>query len=103
MNVISAKCGFVWRTDSNGFITKAKARLVARGFGQQPGVDYFEMFAPTPATSSIKVILAVLTVQQDWKLHHWDVKQTFLNAELDVEVYKKLPGGCGEMSGKVLR
>ena len=39
--------GFACKTDSNGFITKAKPRLVARRFGQQCGVDYIEMFAPT--------------------------------------------------------
>ena len=56
MNVISTKWVFAWKTDSN---TKVKARLVARGFRQQPGAEYLEAFAPTPAMSSIKVILAV--------------------------------------------
>ena len=56
MNLISVKWISAWTTDSNGF---AMAGLVAREFGQQQDVDYFEMFAPTPATSSKKVILAV--------------------------------------------
>ena len=50
VNIISANRAFAWNTDSNGSITKAKPRFVARGFWQQLGVDYFEMFAPTPAT-----------------------------------------------------
>ena len=48
VNVITAKWVFAWKTDSDGYITKAKVRLVARGFGQQLGVDYFKAFAPTP-------------------------------------------------------
>ena len=33
-NVITAKWVFTWKTDADGIITKAKARLVARGFAQ---------------------------------------------------------------------
>ena len=47
VNVKSAKWVFARTADSNGFITQAKARLVARRFGQQSGVDCFKMFAPT--------------------------------------------------------
>ena len=64
VNVMTAKWVFAWKTDSDGYITKAKARLVARGFGQQLGVDYFNTFAPTPTVSSIKVALAI-AVQND--------------------------------------
>ena len=41
VNVISAKWAYAWKTDSsNGLITnKAKPRLIAHGFRQQPGVD----------------------------------------------------------------
>ena len=58
VNAIMAKWVFTWKTDSGGLITKAKARLVARGFGQRHGVDFFETFAPTPSVSSIKVAIA---------------------------------------------
>ena len=53
VNAITAKWVSAWKTDSDGYITKAKARLVARGFGQQLGVDNFNTFAPTPTVSSI--------------------------------------------------
>ena len=58
VNVITAKRVFASKTDSDGYIKKTKARLVARGFGQQLGVDYFNTFASTPTVSSIKVALA---------------------------------------------
>ena len=58
VNVITAKWVFTWKTDSGGLITKAKARLVARGFGQRHGVEFFEKFVATPSVSSIKVATA---------------------------------------------
>ena len=85
VNVITVKRVFAWKTDSNGCITEAKARLVARGFGQQLGVDYFSTFAPTPTVSSIKMALAI-AVQNDWPLYHFDVKQAFVQAKLDTDV-----------------
>ena len=102
VNVITAKWVFAWKTDSDGYITKAEVRLVARGFGQQLGVDYFKTFAPTPIVPSIKVAFAI-AVQNEWPLYHFDVKQAFVQAKLDTDVYIiKLPYGCGERTGKVV-
>ena len=98
VNVIMAKWVFAWRTDSDDYITKAKARLVTRGFGQQFGVDYFNTFAPTPTVSFIKVALAIV-MQNDWPLYHFYVKQAFVQAKLDTDVYIKFSYGCGERTG----
>ena len=92
---------FAWKTDPDGYITEVKARLVERGFGQQLGVDYFNTVAPTPTVSFIKVALAI-AVQNDWPLYHFDVKQAFVQAKFDMDVYMKLPYGCGERTGKVV-
>ena len=40
VDVITVKSVLTWKTDSGGLITKAKAGLVARGFGQHHGVDF---------------------------------------------------------------
>ena len=102
VNVITAKWMFAWKTDSDGYITKAKTRSVARGFGPQLGVDYFNTFAPTPTVSSIKVALAI-EVQNDWSFYDFDDKQAFVQGKLDTDVYMKLPYGCGERTGKVVK
>ena len=102
VNVITAKWVFAWKTGSDGYITKAKARLVARGFEQQLGVDYFNTFAPAPTVLSMKVTIAI-AVQNDWSLCHFDVKQAFVQAKLDPDVYMQLPYGCGERTGKVVK
>lgn len=35
---------------------KGKARLVAKGYSQQAGVDSFEICAPTPSATSVRVV-----------------------------------------------
>ena len=42
-------------------------------------------------------------LQDGLKIFHLDVAQAFVRAKLDTEIYMKLPGGCGDMSGKIVR
>ena len=55
--MVSAKWVHTWKSDENGKVVKAKARLVARGFS--PGVDYHETFAPTPATPFMRLMAEI--------------------------------------------
>ena len=41
--------------------------------------------------------------KNDWKLRQLDVKQAFIQADLDFNVFMKLPDGCGDKSGKVVK
>ena len=81
---------------------KPKARLVARGFSQAHTVDFLETYAPTPTASSVKLLVAI-AVKHDWELRQLDVKQAFIQADLDFNVFMKLPDGYGDKSGKVVR
>lgn len=65
---------------------KRKARLVARGFVQQEGVDFDDAFAPVARMESVRLLLA-LAAQEGWRVHHMDVKTAFLNGDLKEEVY----------------
>ncbi|CAM9239688.1 unnamed protein product, partial [Hapterophycus canaliculatus] len=82
-------------------IVKTKARLVAQGFTQREGVDCSQASAPTPAASSVKILLAVANELKDRV--HLDTKEVSIQAELDCEVYMKLSGGCDSLSARIVR
>jgi len=69
-----------------------KARLVARGFTQQKGIDYEEVFAPVVKHISIRILMSAV-VKDDMELEQMDVKTTFLHGELDQVLYMEQPEG----------
>ncbi|CAN0430385.1 unnamed protein product [Discosporangium mesarthrocarpum] len=83
---VGAKWVFKWKTDEMGIVTRAKARLVEKGYNQKLGVDYFETFVPTPTASTVRLLTAVAN-EQRLELIHFDAEQAFLHAELDEEVF----------------
>jgi Reverse transcriptase (RNA-dependent DNA polymerase) len=90
--VIGLKWVFKMKKDSEGNVVKYKARLVAKGFVQKQGIDFEEVFAPVARIETIRLLIA-LAVQEEWLLHHMDVKSAFLNGELLEEVYVTQPPG----------
>ncbi|RVW43523.1 Retrovirus-related Pol polyprotein from transposon TNT 1-94 [Vitis vinifera] len=83
---------FKTKKDSLGNIERYKARLVAKGFTQKERIDYTETFSPISKKDSLHIILA-LVAHFDLELQQIDVKTTFLNRELEEEVYMKQPEG----------
>ncbi|CAL9003000.1 unnamed protein product [Prunus brigantina] len=92
MNVLPNKWIFRVKRNSDGTIQRYKARLVANGFHQQPGLDYGETFSPVVNHSTIRLILA-LSVQFSWPVRQLDVQNAFLHGYLDEEVYMRQPVG----------
>jgi len=58
-----------------------KAHLVAQGFSQVPGVDYFDTFAPVAKLASIRAVLAIAAAR-NMEIHQIDIKGAFLNEKL---------------------
>jgi hypothetical protein len=87
---LSTKMVLNIKRDQFDNITKYKARLVVRGFLQEEGVDFSEVFAPTAQTASFRVWTSV-AAQLRYEIHQIDVCTAFLNGELEEEVYVKLP------------
>jgi hypothetical protein len=89
---IGSRWVFKVKRNADGSIERYKARVVAKGFSQRPGVDYIEVFAPTFRMASIRTIIA-LAAKHDYHLHSIDISSAFLNGNLEEEIYMEQPPG----------
>ena len=87
---VGCKWIFTVKYKSDGRVERYKTRLVAKGFTQAYGIDYQETFAHGAKLHTMRVLLS-LAVNLDWTLQQLDVKNAFLNGDLENEVYMKIP------------
>nr|GEU95860.1 hypothetical protein [Tanacetum cinerariifolium] len=79
---------FKVKLDELGGILKNKARLVARGYRQEEGIDFEESFALVARLDAIRIFLA-FAAHMNMSVYQMDVKTAFLNGILREEVYPK--------------
>nr|GEX37645.1 hypothetical protein [Tanacetum cinerariifolium] len=65
-------------------VLKNKARLVARGFRQEKGIDFQESFALVAIIEAIRILIAN-AAYKNMTIYQMDVKTAFLNGELKEE------------------
>ena len=102
--VVGGKWVYKIKRDSKGQIEKYKARYVAQGFSQIPGLEYKETYAPTARPETIRLIFA-LTAQFDCVLDQMDVKSAYLHSAIEEELYLQQPRGfeqVGENGSKLV-
>ncbi|GJU08878.1 retrovirus-related pol polyprotein from transposon TNT 1-94 [Tanacetum coccineum] len=90
--VITLKWIYKVKLDELGGILKNKARLVARGYRQEEGIDFEESFALVARLDAIRIFLAYVA-HMNMVVYQMDVKTTFLNDILREEVYVSQPDG----------
>nr|GFA13005.1 hypothetical protein [Tanacetum cinerariifolium] len=81
--MITLKLIYKVKLDELGGILKNKARLVARGYRQEEGIDFEESFAPVARLEVIRIFLAYAT-HKNMVVYQMDVKTAFLNENLRV-------------------
>lgn len=96
-NIVTYKQMFNLKWNSDGTIAKYKARLVARGYLQQYGLDYDETFTPVVKFTTIRLLLA-LAMNCGWVLKQLDVGNAFLPSILKEEVYMAQSQGYVDQS-----
>ena len=64
--------------------------LQSNYYTQTHNVDYEETFAPTTKMTIVRTMIA-LAAAKGWHLHQMDIKNAFLQGELEEEVYMVQP------------
>ena len=101
-NLVSSKWVFTIKTNADGTLERYKARLVARGFSQVYGEDYFETFAPTVRMDTLRIFFATVA-SNNWECHHLDIKNAFTESILEERIYMSPPQGVPVSQGHALR
>jgi Reverse transcriptase (RNA-dependent DNA polymerase) len=78
-----------------------RARLVACGYGQIPGIDFNESFAPVVNGVSFRIMLIAKLIW-DRQASIIDVKTAFLHGDLQEEIYMNIPEGMQQDSNSCL-
>ena len=89
--LIGSKWTFKRKLKADGSIDKYKDRLVANGYRQKEGLDYFDTYSPVTRIISIQILIAI-AVLHNLDIHQMDVKTAFLNGELNEEIYMEHQG-----------
>lgn len=86
---------FRTKRKADGSVERYKARLVARGFNQVVGEDFFVMFNLIVKPTSVHLLLS-MALSRGWTLRQLDVHNVFLNGNLEELVYMRQPLGYSD-------
>ncbi|KAM2916275.1 hypothetical protein FF1_045211 [Malus domestica] len=87
---VSDKWVFVRKRNEKNEIVRYKARLVAQGFSQHPGIDYDETYSPVMDVITFRYLIS-LVVSKKLDMQLMDVVTTYLYGDLDTKIYMKVP------------
>ncbi|GKC54120.1 gag-pol polyprotein [Tanacetum coccineum] len=76
-----------------------KAHLVSQGYAQEYGMDYEEKFAPVAKMTIVRTLIVVASSCK-WKISQLDVKNAFLNGDLNGYFFMTPPLGVSHKLGE---
>ncbi|KAL2237777.1 UNVERIFIED_CONTAM: Retrovirus-related Pol polyprotein from transposon TNT 1-94 [Sesamum indicum] len=84
LHIGAKKIGMKWvykiKLNELGEVDKYKARLIVKGYSQQHGIDYTEVYAPVARMDIVRTIIA-FAAERGWSLYQLDVKSAFLHGD----------------------
>ncbi len=93
-NIVGSKWVYRLKRDNNWKVDAYRARLVAQGYSQVEGLDYYadETFASVVKLPSVRAILSI-AAKEDWEIEQIDIKSAYLYGKLnpDEKVYLAPP------------
>nr|GEW97105.1 opie2 pol protein [Tanacetum cinerariifolium] len=98
--VITLKWIYKVKLDELGGIVKNKARLVARGYHQEEGIDFEESFGSVARLEAIRIFLA-FDAHMNMVVYQMDVKTAFLNGNLWEKVYVSQSDGFVDLDNPI--
>nr|GEZ85369.1 hypothetical protein [Tanacetum cinerariifolium] len=83
---------WLWKNkkDEDQTVICNKARLVAKRYAQEEGIDFKESFAPVVRLKAVRIFVAY-AAHKSFPIYQMDVKTAFLNGPLKEEVYVAQP------------
>ena len=86
-------CRWLFMVKQNGVY---RARLVAKGFSQIPGVDFTDNHSPVLNDVTFRAVVARMIIE-NMKGKVVDIDNAFLNGDLENEIYMKFPEEYDEL------
>ena len=91
------KCPFgmkwVFKVKTDG---RYRARLVALGYRQIPGIDFTDLHTPVMSEVTFRILL-LMKMSYEWHMTKVDIEKAFLDSPLDEDLYIKVPKGINEV------
>lgn len=99
--VVQCKWVFKKKLDNDNRV-RYRARLVAKGYTQQQGVDFKETYSPVLRYSTLRLLFAI-SAKLNFEITHLDVVTAFLNGFLNENVFMQAPPSLNCESNYVLK